>query len=168
MSTPGIPLEFRRYYNSVLAADGPLGYGWTHSYGMSVQVVQTSPGLRVKVIDADGRALYFAQIFQTYADEIRLHGESGVKDRFKKIISTGQYILRKKDSNLTYTFGTDGKLSSISDTNGNTLTLTYSAGQLVLVTNNFGKSLTFQYNGTHISSITDPKGQVDHLCLYQR
>ena len=63
VSTPGIPLEFRRYYNSVLAADGPLGFGWTHSFGMSVQVVQTSPGLRVKVIDADGRALYFAQIF---------------------------------------------------------------------------------------------------------
>ena len=57
-----------------------------------VQVVQTSPGLRVKVIDADGRALYFAQIFQTYANEIRLHGESGVKDRFKKIISTGQKL----------------------------------------------------------------------------
>ena len=97
---------------------------------------------------------------QTYTDEIRLHGESGVKDRFKKIISTGQYILRKKDSNLTYTFSTDGKLSSISDTNGNTLTLTYSAGQLMQVTNNFGKALTFQYNGTHISSVTDPKGQV--------
>ncbi len=159
LSTPGIPLEFRRYYNSVVAADGPLGYGWTHNFSMSVEVVQTSPGLRVRVTDTDGRALYFAQIFDGNTAEIHLHGESGVKDRFKKIVSSGQYILRKKDSNLTYLFDSTGRLLSISDANGNTLTLTYQASQLALVSDNFGNSLVIQYNGSRISSIIDPKGQ---------
>jgi len=157
-STPGIPLEFRRSYNSSMLSDGPLGYGWTHTYNMSVTVLQTTP-LRVKVKSGDGRALYFSQIYQTYTDEIRLYGESGVRDRFKKIISTGQYVLRKSDSNLTYTFGTDGKLASITDPNGNSLTLTYTSGLLTDITDNYGRSLTIAYNGTKISSVTDPKSQ---------
>ena len=93
---------------------------------MSVQVVQTSPGLRVKIIDADGRALYFAQIFETYTDGLRLLRRIGGKGQAHEDhappVSTSS---ARKDTNLTYTFGTDGKLSSISDTNGNTLTLTY-------------------------------------------
>ena len=151
VSTPGIPLEFRRYYNSAVIANGPLGYGWTHSYSMSATTVTTSTisgvvtPVRVKIIDADGRALYFTKIFQTYADGSHFYGESGVKDRL--IINTsGQYILRRKDSNLTYTFDTSangGKLLSISDTNGNSLTLTYTGTQLMQVSNNFGKAITF-------------------------
>ena len=44
LSTPGMPLEFRRSYNSQVPSDGPLGYGWTHNYDLSVQVVQeTAP-----------------------------------------------------------------------------------------------------------------------------
>ncbi|OPY67215.1 MAG: putative deoxyribonuclease RhsC [Syntrophorhabdus sp. PtaU1.Bin002] len=159
VSTPGIPLEFRRYYNSSLATDGPLGYGWTHNFGVSLQVVQPVPLLRVKIKDADGRTLYFSKVFQTYADGVHFYGESGVKDRLVQLTS-GQYQLRRKKDNLTYLFGTDGKLTRISDPNGNYLDLTYdTSGLLTQVTNNFGKSLSIQYTGTRISSITDPKSQ---------
>ncbi len=164
-STPGIPLEFKRSYNSSMLSDGPLGYGWTHTYNMSVTVVTnwtiggvTTP-VRIKVMDSDGRALYFSRIFQTYTDELRFYGESGVRHRFKKIISTGQYVLRKSDSNLTYTFGTDGKLTSITDPSGNSLTLTYTSDLVTDITDNYGRSLTIAYSGTKISSVTDPKSQ---------
>jgi len=158
VSTPGIPLEFRRSYNSQIIFDGPLGYGWTHTYDVSLGVVQTSPTKRIRIGDSDGRALYFSEVQQT-STEILFGGESGVKDRLRQVISTGEYFLRRKEGNLTYKFGSDGKLLQISDPNGNTLTLTYAGGLLTQVSNNFGKSLSIQYNGGRISSITDPKNQ---------
>lgn len=114
ISTPGIPLEFRRSYNGALLNDGPLGYGWTHTYNIVLTVVQSNP-LRVSISDTDGRVMYFYQIPRTYTGEARFYGESGTRDRLKKITSTGQYVLRRSGSDLTYTFGTDNKLASITD-----------------------------------------------------
>ena len=158
VSTSGIPLEFRRSYNSQWFSDGPLGYGWTHSYNLVLAVVQTAPTKRIRIWDSDGRALYFNQVQQT-SSEILFGGESGVKDRLKQVISTGEYYLRRKEGNLTYKFSSDGKLLEISDPNGNILTLTYTGVVLTQVSDNFGKSLSIQYNNNHISSVTDPKSQ---------
>jgi hypothetical protein len=62
VSTPGIPPEFRRSYNNQVSSDGPLGYGWTHNYDLSVQVMQEASPKKVKVWDSDGRALYFTEV----------------------------------------------------------------------------------------------------------
>jgi len=63
VSTPGIPLEFRRSYNSQANDDGtgPLGYRWTHNYELSVDVIQASGPRKVRIWDWDGRALYFTE-----------------------------------------------------------------------------------------------------------
>ena len=173
LSQPGVPFEFRRYYNNTQAADGPLGFGWTHSYSMSPPQSLTTwtlggipTPIRVKIIDADGRALYFTMIFQTYPDGYdHYYGESGVRDRLLWNPLTGYFFLRKKDSNLTYEFATPNgtlmMLSSIYDTNGNTLTLAYNTSHLLTqVANNFNKTLTIAYNSSNrISSVTDPNGQ---------
>ena len=161
ISTPGIPLEFKRSYNSQASEDGPLGYGWTHNYEVGITVFLTTPIKRVIVWDSDGRALYFSQSSQTYSDGIHFVPDSGItKDRLRQASSTNQYILRRKQENLTYTFGSDGKLLTISDPNGNTLTLTYTGALLTQVSNNFGKALSIQYSSNnHITSITDPNGQ---------
>lgn len=82
LPTPGIQLEFKRFYNSQLSNDGPLGYGWTHSYDLTIQVIQESPSKRVIVWDSNGRALYFTESLRT--NEIIFMGESGVKDRLKQ------------------------------------------------------------------------------------
>ena len=159
-SPGGIPVELAMSYNSKSPTDGPFGYGWTHNYDLSLEVVQTQPQTRLRIWDSDGKALYFTQVRQTTSEEIPFTGESGVKDRLKQIISTGEYLLRRKDSNLTYKFASDGKLTQIFDTNGNTLTMTYTGNLLTQVSNNFGKALSIQYNGDNrISSVTDPKGQ---------
>jgi len=158
ISTFGIPLEFRRSYNDQIIFDGPLGFGWTYSYDVSLGVVQTSPTKRVRIWDSDGRALYFSEVQQT-STEILFGGESGVKDRVKQVISSGDYYLRRKEGNFTYRFDSNGKLLEISDPNGNTQTFTYTGGFLTQVSDNFGKGLTIQYTGNRITSITDPKSQ---------
>ena len=114
--------------------------------------------MRVKFKDADGRALFFSQLYYSNAGEINFYGESGVKDRLKRITSTGQWVLKRKN-NLTYLFDSTGTLTQISDRNGNALTFTYSGNLLTQVSNNFGNSIMFQYLGGRISSVTDPKGQ---------
>jgi len=159
VSTPGIPLEFVRHYNSLVASDGSLAYGWTHSFSTNLQVVRTTPTMRVKVQDSDGRALYFSQLYNSSTGEVNFYGESGVKDRLKQISSTGQYVLKRKRGNLTYLFDTNGVLTQVSDPNGNALSVTYSGGLLTQVSNNFGNAITIQYAGGRISSVTDPKGQ---------
>ena len=159
ISTPGMPLEFKRFYNGKVIFSTTLGYGWTHTYDLLLQVIRTSPTKRVRIWDSDGRALYFREVQQT-PTEILFGGESGVKDRLKQVISTGEYILRRKEGNLTYKFSSSGALTEISDPNGNTITLTYTGGLLTWVSNNFGKDISIQYNGEgRISSVTDPKNQ---------
>jgi hypothetical protein len=160
ISTPGIPLEFKRAYNGHSSADGPLGYGWTHNFNLRVQVKAASPK-RVIVWDSDGRALYFTEISQVNG-VITFLGESGVKDRLQQV-ATGEYFLLRNGGKLTYQFASDssnGRLLGISDLNGNTLALTYTGALLTQVSNNFGKADMIQYNGNNrISSVTDAKGQ---------
>ncbi len=159
ISTSGIPLEFRRSYNSQVSEDGPLGYGWTHNFEVGITVLSTTPIQRVIVWDGDGRALYFTQDSRTYSDGTHFLPDSGItKDRLRQDSTTSQYILRRKQGNLTYTFSPTGQLQTISDPNGNTLTMTYTGGLLTQVSNNFGKAIFIQYVGNHITSITDPDG----------
>lgn len=43
----GIPISLTRTYNSLAAAnDGPFGYGWTHSYNLSLSVGSTTATVR--------------------------------------------------------------------------------------------------------------------------
>jgi hypothetical protein len=84
ISTPGIPLEFRRSYNSQAIEDGPLGYGWTHNFEVGITVYLTTPTKRVIVWDGDGRALYFSQDSRIYSDGIHFVPDSGItKDRLR-------------------------------------------------------------------------------------
>ncbi|HUL22883.1 MAG TPA: DUF6531 domain-containing protein, partial [Thermodesulfobacteriota bacterium] len=160
ISTPGIPLEFRRSYNSQASSDGPLGYGWSHNYEIRITVLATTPFNRVIVWDGDGRALYYSQDSQTYSDGTHFLPDSGItQDRLRQDATTNQYIFRRKQGNLTYTFGSDGKLLSIADANGNSLSFMYTGTLLTQVSDNFGKVISIQYVNNHITSITDPNGR---------
>jgi len=151
VSTPGIPLEFRRSYNSNGALNGPLGYGWTHNYNVKITTFLTTPIMRVIVWDTDGRPLYYSQDQRTYSDGMHFVPDSGItKDRLRQDSTTNNYILRRKENNLTYTFSSSGQLQTISDPNGNTLTMTYNGANLTQVSNNFGKTLSFQNNHTQV------------------
>ena len=162
VSTPGIPLEFRRAYNSQSTRDGPLGYGWTHTYDIRLEEIQVEddPARRVVIWDWDGRALYFTEIkSEEGSDDTPFFGESGVKDRLRQIEATGEYLLSRKQGNLTYRFDSEGKLTAMGDLNGNRLSLSYEGELLSQVSSNFGKTLSFHYTDGLIDWVKDPKDQ---------
>ena len=70
----------------------------------------------------------------------------------------GSSTMRDKNGTVR-TFGTDGWIRSITDRNGNTVTIVRSGSQIQQIVEPGGRALTFQYGGGGISQITDPLGR---------
>gem|GEM_PF-1940831 len=150
----GLGLQATRTYNSQAAATatspGAFGYGWTGSY--SDHLVVSAAYRTATVYHADGSAVAFTD-----------YG-SGNYQPAAWVQSTltqnpdGSYSY-KLPSQLVMTFGSDGRLLSETDRNNNATTMTYSSGRLISVTDPAGRSLTYSYDadGT-IASISDPTG----------
>ncbi|MGH2938681.1 MAG: DUF6531 domain-containing protein [Solirubrobacterales bacterium] len=148
----GVPLEFNRTYSSMNAAvDGPLGFGWSDSYGLSLSV-DTETGAAT-VEEEGGSAVTFPS-----------NGEGGFTTP-PRVLATltadedGTYTFMRFSDHIDYVFSAAGRLLREVDRNGNTTTLSYIGGLLEKVTDPSGRSLTFAYSGSHIHTITDPMGR---------
>ena len=149
LSVPGrgLGLWLVRTYSSTLAGqDGPLGFGWTHGYNMSLTVAGDGS---VTVHEEGGSAIGFAP-----------NGAGGYSSAtwvFATLArnADGTYTLRRKNQ-TSFVFTSSGKLVQEQDRNGHPTTLSYSNGQLATVTDSSGRQLQFQYSGSRISKITDP------------
>ncbi|MDX9975155.1 MAG: DUF6531 domain-containing protein, partial [FCB group bacterium] len=150
---PGLPLVFARAYMNRMDKhqyDGPLGYGWTHSYDVYANV------------DADGNVFVhqgtgFDRRFVRNADGgyDALSGDTG-----KLTGGDGAFVLTA-DGGSVLTFNAANRLGSIADANGNSVALAYGAGdKLASVTHSCGHAFTLAYSGNLIASITDQAGRV--------
>jgi len=148
----GMPLNFSHTYNSLTAnKDGPLGFGWTGSYGMSLSV---APGTGVVTVTQEtGSQVVFTPTNQNnYTAPPRV---------IATLIRNGDgtYTLTRGARDII-TFSSTGQLLAERDLNGYTTTFTYNGnGQLATVTDSAGRSLTFGYAGSHLTSVTDPLGR---------
>ena len=155
----------------VMATDS-IGASWRHTYHRAL-VEYATPNLRtVSMYRQDGRVLVFNEHSGSWhadadIDYILTEQNSGS-------ITTGWEVITPSDE--TESYSADGQLLSISDRNGNTVALTYdSLGRLDTVTDHFGKTLTFGYASdpqpgvewfedstlvNQITSMTDPIGNV--------
>ncbi len=160
----GFPIRVVRTYLLDSTFDGPLGYGWTHTYRMRAVETPTNninssgqlvpvDGI-VQIFNADGTGSYF----QPNGDGTYQSPKGDFRTLKKN--STGIYTLKEK-SGTRYDFDTIGRLTLITDRNGNALILKYgSNGRMATVTDASGQVTTFTYNSANrISSITDPVGQ---------
>ena len=149
---PGLDLRFVRVYGQSLSSrytDGPLGYGWSHNYDLSVE--ETDDG-HVLLHWADGSFRSFVASDEAYEGAL---GEDADLTRN----SDGTFQLREP-SGLTYRFGTNAKLASIRDTNGNTITASYADSQLTQLTHSGGQKLTLSYNDNgNLSKAVDQDNQ---------
>lgn len=143
----GIPFLFERNYNSQDSVDGPLGFGWNHTYNAQLTVNADST---ITIRWGDGKT-------ETWTPD----GSGGYIPQygvFDTLINNGDgtYTLRKKD--LTrYNFASSGNLSSIVDKNSNTITATHTGNNLTQITDPVGRNITLTFDGNNrITQITDP------------
>jgi RHS repeat-associated protein len=147
----GVPLAFTRTYSSSQSGtDGPLGFGWTDNYNMSLA---TDSSGNVTISQEDGSAVTFN------------NNGDGTFSPPPRVLATlvqnsdGSYTFTRDQGQISYNFAASGELTSISDLNGYTTTLAYSGGNLTSVTDPAGRQLTFTYTGSHIAKVTDPMGR---------
>jgi RHS repeat-associated protein len=162
----GLPIVFERSYNSRQPKDGPLGFGWTHSFNHYLHFYGVESGnAKVSWMDGTGGEKFFSTTSHTSGNitaGITLTNPSGIFVTFKRE-TNGTYTIREKNG-LTYTFesvnggttdtGLKAKLLKITDRNNNTLTLAYNAdATLKDVTDLPGRKLAFTYTSGRISQV---------------
>ncbi|HVT78846.1 MAG TPA: RHS repeat-associated core domain-containing protein [Acidimicrobiales bacterium] len=142
---PGLGLA-RTYNSSLAAVDGPFGYGWRSSAQVSLAenpttlvVTVTQEGGSDSVFTPSGGSNYTAS---SYTDAV-LTKQAGV----------GWTLVR--GANTTMQFDTAGRLTSVTDPNGEYVNYAYASGQLATMTDRAGRTLTFAWTGTHVTSVVD-------------
>ncbi len=150
VSIPGYgpSLDLTRTYNSLEAStEGPFGYGWVDSYGMSYNTSTTTLTM------ADGSRITLTGSGGSYT-------VPGLADSTFVANSNGTYSFDDQQTD-TYVFNSSGQLQSITDTNGDATTLAYNgSGELTTVTDPAGRTLTFGYNASGlVAFVTDPMGR---------
>ena len=139
---------FSVFYNSRSMLPGDLGHGWTHSYSHSlIRSLQPDGQAIIRVQDADGRAVYFS------GDNpyIPLYHEKS------SLVYVGGYYVWQRLDGSRCGFDDSGKLAWMTDSVGNRLELTYTAGLLATATDiATGRTLAFSYGGGLLESISGP------------
>lgn len=169
------PIVFERSYNSREAKDGPLGFGWTHSFNHYLVFKDDNADGASDSGDTDGVVSSVSWIDGSGSEKfIKVTGSVFTPPPGFFFQTTrnadGTYSIREKNG-LTYTFenvagtitpsGQKGaKLLNIKDRNGNTLTMGYNGANLTSVTDGLGRALTFTPDGNnHITQISDWTGR---------
>jgi RHS repeat-associated protein len=145
----GMPFLFQRAYNSLDGYSGPLGANWTHSYN----VVLTDISSAVIVKWGDGHQEDYTLSGPIYIPPAGVHNTL-VKN------GDGTYTLTQKNQ-TQYNFTSAGKLATIVDRNGNTISLTYDGnGNLTQIADTVGRVFTLGYDASNrIVKLADPTGR---------
>jgi len=141
-SPNSLGLSFEAFYNSRSQSLGTLGYGWTHTYDISLDPVFKIEGKGfLKIVDQKGRAHYFLE------ESPGLYS-GAFKETSHVTVEAGDYIWYRLDG-TRYGFLPSGQLIWIEDEKGNRLELVYDAqGRLDTITDTAsGRMLTLNYNG---------------------
>ena len=145
----GLPFGFDRTYNSQDESDGPLGYGWTHNYNITLTVGADNS---VTVRWGDGKAATW-----TYDETEGYIPMTGVFDTLEN--TDGTFTVRRKDM-IEYHFDTSNRLSKIQDENENHLEFRYTGDLMTRVVDTVNRNIEFSYDANgRIAGILDPIGR---------
>lgn len=148
----GPGLRVVRSYNGLLAAEateaGPWGFGWTGSYDARLVV----SGETATVHQDDGSVVVFYKSGTEYTQ--------GGWDEGRLVKESTNYVYTLPEQ-TKLEFNSEGKLTKETERRGNSNTFTYKEGKLETVTDGAGRTLTFKYNGEGlVESVTDPMKHV--------
>lgn len=145
---PGTPFAWTRTYNSQDTASGPLGVGWTHPYGGSLTVVNATTGELEYLAGTGQRTRFTKTSGSTGAATYAGKGFDGTLKR----LSDGTYEMVTRDQR-TFRFDTAGLLTQIKPRFLPATTLAYTSGKLSSITDSAGRTITISYNATTPSLI---------------
>ncbi len=145
----GLPFEFARFYNSKATCSTAMGNKWKHTYLISLE--EDLGDGSVVIHWADCTDDYYSPIGSGQYENAHF-GYSG------KLIKNGDGSFDFTTKSLIiYHFDNSGRLLTISDRNENTLTLNYTGNNIDSITDTVGRTITFSYDGNNkLISITDP------------
>ncbi|AEF99541.1 RHS repeat-associated core domain-containing protein [Methylomonas methanica] len=159
----GLPLVFERNYNSRTPKDGPLGFGWTHSFNHKLNFYGSESGyVKVGWLDGSGAERFFRLAGTTVPVGSSFEAAPGVYSILKREADGSWSVTEKNglrydfESNAGTTAGQSARLLTIKDRNLNTLTLAYNSGcgnVLCTVTDGPGRQLAFSYTAGRISQL---------------
>ncbi len=144
-------------YNSLDPYNGPLGKKWTHNYNLKL-LIPVSSNVYLKLKTGDGNILPFYLSNGIYLPD----AVSG--DTSQIIKNSDASFARTVKNGLIQHFDQAGRLTSITDRNGNATTLVYtSGGELASVTDPNGRVTAISSMYGRIVSISDADSRVYNL-----
>jgi RHS repeat-associated protein len=178
LAGPGMPFAWTRTYNSQDTSSGALGVGWTHPYAARLSVSNPSTGemeyfsgsgQRVLFTKTSGGgtglAVYLARTFDGWL--VRLSGGS-----YELTFSDGRILsfdsaglltqIKPRFVPATTLAYTSGKLSSITDAAGRTVSISYNVSSPALierVTLPDARYVEYGYTSGRLTSVRDPRGK---------
>lgn len=141
-----VNLEIKRSYNSRMSQDFGFGVGWSSNLFKSLTVKSNE----LYVWQASGRGEIFTGSSGNW---------SGDADTDLSITESNGFVLTNNNGHIE-TYGVNGKL--LGETTVADLNTTYTpngSGKLVTVTNHFGHTLTLTWDNDHVETITTPENQ---------
>ena len=142
----GLPVDFVRSYNSLSTDIGDLGKGWTSSFAMHLVLNVDSS---ITFVAEDGSRTPYAP--DGAGGFLRPPGAYGALSA-----AGGGYDLQKRDQ-VRLQFDSTGLLQSLTDRNGNAISLVYASGHLATITDTVGRQVTLGYDGNgRLASISYP------------
>jgi RHS repeat-associated protein len=148
-SSQPLALNISLNYRSKQFAPSAIGTGWSHSYEMTL----ASGAGNSKVFWNNGARRIYNNYNGTFVSP---------KADFSTLVKNADntFTITEKDG-LTRNFDTNGLATSIVDRNGNSLIFNYTNGKLLTVNDPNGRTVSFAYDGNDkLSTITDPGSNV--------
>ncbi|MCE7873765.1 hypothetical protein DYH09_25795, partial [bacterium CPR1] len=177
VATIGPPLRLFLTYNAQEATtSNELGrVKWRHNYMMKL-LISGSPATQITFVSDSGRHYHFKLDGSVWKlDQFDGSGNLNTYfDDFQLTADSTDWKLTFFPEKTFYKFDSSGQLIRIEDQHGNAVTFTYSSGKLVTVTEaaqgvSSGRTITLAYStsggydGSFLTSVTDPKGNVISL-----
>jgi YD repeat-containing protein len=149
---PGLSLTFGRSFLQPISGRyhlGRLGRGWVDNWDFSAA---TDAQGNVFIHEGAGLRIFTKLANGTY------EGTPG--DMGMLMLSGGAYSLHERDGTV-FAFNPDGTLNFDQDTNGNRITAGYTSGLLTTLTQSNGEQMTLAYNAQgRISQVSDAFGRI--------
>ena len=167
---PGaLGLTFTRHYNSQSRYKGPLGYGWTHSYDVTLR--QDGEGYHLR--QADGRGIRFTPSdtntftaaraqdgwLTKQGDQLQWHWRSGRTMQFNKALQLVR-IVAADGTTVSLQYDAQNRLFLIRDAQRRELALSYYPnGRLKQLYDPAGQTTRYRYDDHgNLASATDAAG----------